>query len=376
MAPSRLVPRIVVDASEATTLWNAFAGEFLAGAAQTAQWFSCWQSSANSDCLVAALLMDGAPVLLLPLEVERRGSLRIACYVGGPHANCNFPALLPTLSITQDDLNGLFQALHRARPDIDIVTLSRQLPELAGAANPLMQLQHRTNPNISLAIRLDGSFETVLNRHNSKRKMKKHRHVVRRYDDAGGFKIVTAASAAESRNMLDDYFAWKSDRLARAGITNTYEPKGVKEFFHHLFADETNAASPRFQLRALEVKGKYRAVLGKSHAKGMTFIDFVGIADDELVSTSPGEFLFYKDIEEICGSDLAIYSFGIGDEPYKRSWSEIETPTYDNDISLTAKGRLFSLYLGARGSVVRRIKQNEKVWAMVKTARAKLRGQS
>ncbi len=79
-------------------------------------------------------------------------------------------------------------------------------------------------------------------------------------------------------------------------------------------------------MKALEVAGTYRAVLGKSHAKGQTFIDFIGIADDELASTSPGEFLFFEDIQDSCNTDLSIYSFGIGDEPYKRSWCDIEIP--------------------------------------------------
>ncbi|MEK1890113.1 MAG: GNAT family N-acetyltransferase [Phyllobacterium sp.] len=375
MVSTRPVPRIVVDVSEAKKLWNAFSDEFLAGAAQTVDWFLNWQSFANSDCLVAALCIEGRPVFLLPLEIERKGSLRIAGYAGGPHANCNFPALEPTQPVKSEDLARLFAALRKARPDIDVVALARQLGKLAGVPNPLMQLPHRANPNVSLAIKLDGNFENILNRHNPKRKTKKHRHVTRRYDDGGGYRIVTAANATEAAAMLDNYFEWKADRLGRAGIKNTYEPKGVKEFFHRLFVDETRSDSPRFQLRALEVAGKYRAVLGKSHARGQTFIDFVGIADDEFINTSPGEFLFYKDIEESCGSDLAIYSFGIGDEPYKRSWSDIETPTYDTDISLTARGRMHSFYLGTRGALVRRIKQNEKIWALVKSARTRLRGQ-
>ncbi len=373
MSFPRPEPRIV-SPDEAKTLWDELGSDFLAGAAQNADWFASWQALVNPDCLVAALYVASKPVFLLPLEIIRKGSVRIASFAGGPHANCNFPALSTGYKITTDDLAALFDALHRAKPDIDVVSLPRQLGELAGTGNPLVQLPSRENPNISLAITLDGPFEAVLGRNNSKRKTKKHRHVTRRFEEAGGYRVVTATSASETRAMLEAYFAWKADRLAKAGIKNTYEPEGIKEFFQRLFANEVGSPSPRYLLKALEVGGQYRAVLGKSCARGQTFIDFIGIAVDDLTSLSPGEFLFFKDIEESCGGGLAVYSFGIGDEPYKRSWSDIETPTYDTDISLTAKGRLFALYLTTRGKLVRKIKHNEALWAAVKKARSQLLG--
>ena len=221
---------------------------------------------------------------------------------------------------------------------------------------------------------MDRDFEIVLGRHNAKRKKKKHRQNTRRFEEAGGYRIVTATTPVETNAMLNNYFECKSARLAKAGIKNTYEPAGTMEFFQQLFAHEVQSAMPGFQLKALEVGGQYRAVLGKSYARKQTFIDFIGITEDELVSASPGEFLFFEDIQDSCKTDLAVYSFGIGDEPYKRSWSDIEVPSYDTDVSLTAKGRMFAGYLDARGGLVRRIKKNETVWAAVKKARSRLFG--
>lgn len=374
MAFPSLKAKIISSAVEAKEMWPGLGDAFLGGPAQTADWFSFWQASVNPDCLVAALLVGDEPVLLLPLEIVQRGLVRMALFVGGPHANCNFPLLSLAHQVARDDLAVLSEALHQARPDIDLISLTRQLRALDGVANPLLQLASRENANVSLAITLDRNFEVVLGRNNAKRKKKKHRQNTRRFKEAGGYRIVAGNSPSETRTMLDNYFAWKAERLAKAGIKNTYEPAGIKDFFHRLFAKETSSASPRFQLKALEVNGQYRAVVGKSYARGQTFIDFIGIAEDELVNASPGEFLFFEDIQDSCKTDLAIYSFGIGDEPYKRSWSDIEVATYDTDISLTIKGRIFASYLGARSKLVRAIKQNDAVWARVKKARSRLFG--
>ncbi len=364
----------IVSAAEANLLWAGLGEGFFAGPAQTAGWFSFWQSSVNADCLVAVLCAADRPVFILPLEIVQKGPVRVAIFAGGPHANCNFPAISGTHEIGRNDLATLFEELRKARPDIDLVSLARQLGELDGITNPLSQLPNRENANVSLAITLDRNFETVLARNSSKRKKKKHRQNMRRFEDAGGYRIVTAVTASEAEAMLENYFVWKADRLAKAGIRNTYEPAGIKDFFHRLFANETGLEAPRFQLKALEVAGKYRAVLGKSYSEHQTFIDFIGISEDGLVSASPGEFLFFEDIQDSCNTNLAVYSFGIGDEPYKRSWSDIEVPTYDADVSLTTKGRIYAGYLAARGKLVRTIKQNDVIWASVRKARSRLFG--
>ena len=131
----------IIAPLEAKALWNELGEDFLAGPAQTANWFSFWQSCVNADCLVAALFEAERPVFLLPLEIVKRGPVQIAAFPGGPHANCNFPALATDARITAADLTTLFKTLRKARPDIDVVSLVRQLGELDGKANPLMQLQ-------------------------------------------------------------------------------------------------------------------------------------------------------------------------------------------------------------------------------------------
>lgn len=370
----QLEAKILVDCHDIQAAWHKLGADFTSGASQTERWLALWQSLVNRDCLVAALYRDEQPVLVLPLEIQQTGPLCIAIYAGGPHANCNFPAILPGHNVTTDELRSLFDALHRARPDIDLVSLTRQMGELGNVPNPLMQIPSRVNANISLAITLDGNFETILARGNAKRKKKKHRHDMRRFEDAGGFSIAAATTPEETNAMLDNYFEHKATRLAQAGIKNTYDPTGVKGFFKKLFAEEVATPSPRFQLKALKVAGQYRAILGKSYAAQQTFIDFVGIAEDDLVSASPGEFLFFEDISTSCEADLDIYSFGIGDEPYKRSWCDIELQTYDTDISLTAKGRIFQAWLQLRRKLVRTIKKNDAVWAKVKKLRSMLRG--
>ena len=143
-----------------------------------------------------------------------------------------------------------------------------------------------------------------------------------------------------------------------------------------MFARHAAKEQPLFQLKAVEVAGRYRAVLGKSRARTQTFIDFIGIADDDMSNASPGEFLFFEDIQDSCNTDLASYSFGVGDEPYKRNWCDVETLLHDTQRSLTAKGRACAVYRAARGNLVRAVKTNDHLWTAVKKLRSRLFGRA
>jgi CelD/BcsL family acetyltransferase involved in cellulose biosynthesis len=368
----RLKAEIIANEAEIAAAWAKVAGRSIAGGSQTEAWCRLWRRHVDADCVLALLRDESGPVLILPLAIHRHGPVRVAALPGGKHANCNFPALLPDATVATEDLQALLAALHRARPDIDALLVERQLPELHGVSNPLLRLNVRPNPNVSLAISLQGGFDALLQRSSGKKKRKNHRNSQHHFTAAGGHRLVVADTAQEAREMVGSYLAFKQEQFARAGISNTYAPAGVRDFFEELFAAGAGQTPPRYEVKALQVGGKYRAVMGKSFSNDTVFIDFIGLAQDELSSASPGAFLFFEDIKSSCEAGLAIYSFGVGDEPYKRSWADLLTPTYDTNIGLTAKGRLYVVWRNLRADLIRGIKTNDALWPRVKRLRALL----
>jgi len=370
-----LSPRILGDIGAALPLWNEMPGH-LAGLPQSTAWVRNWQAHANADCFVAALYRAETPVLLLPLEVVKSGPVRLARFPGGTHANCNFPVLARGAAngISRSDLRALAGAIHAARPDIDALLLARQLGSLDGVENPLLHLDKTLNPNPVLSASLSCGFDAVLDRSNAKRKRKKHRQHARRYEEAGGYRIVTASTADEASAMLDRFFAMKTERFTKTGITDVFADEGVRDFFRVLFGQAAGKKPASFEVKALEVAGILRAVIGKSYWMGDLTVEFGGIAEDDLVSASPGEFLFFEDIMQSCSDGIAIYSFGIGDEPYKRDWCNIEEPLYDGMVGFTLKGHAHVAAHRLRNAAAAAIKNNPWAWTAAKRLRGLLGG--
>lgn len=368
--------RIVVDMAEALALWSKVPDRFIHGVAQTREWIATWHDNVNRDCLVAALFHQDQLVLAIPLEVVSKAGLRRARFPGGTHANCNFPlfAFHDCPPLTPDVFKDLLDALRKARPDIDALSLTRQQHSLNGYANPLMLLGVSENPNPELSASLEGGFDAVLERGNSKRKRKKHRQHARRYAEAGGVEIITAETPQQTSRMLEIFFAMKAQRFRRDGIEDVFADRRVRSFFHALFSDAAGQTPRRLELKALQVSGIMRAVMGKTFLGNSLTVEFAGIAEDDVSSFSPGEFLFYEDINQSCLEGLDVYSFGIGDEPYKRQWCNLQASLFDTVIGLSNKGRIYAGLYRLRNRIACRIKGNPRLWALTKGLRSRIVG--
>jgi CelD/BcsL family acetyltransferase involved in cellulose biosynthesis len=132
---------------------------------------------------------------------------------------------------------------------------------------------------------------------------------------------------------------------------------------------------PAFVLHGLEVAGRLRAITGSSRSGKRLICEFGAIAEDDLGHTSPGDFLFFDNIQEACQTGFDVYDFSVGDEPYKRLWCDIETRHFEVLVPLTLKGRGLAMALqqGARTKAF--IKNSPMVWKLTKMLRRKAAGQ-
>jgi CelD/BcsL family acetyltransferase involved in cellulose biosynthesis len=346
------------------------------GPAQAPLWIEQWVASTQADCSVVAVEEAGKPALALALEVVRSGPFRVARFMGGSHANGNFPVADPSfLRSGMFSAEALLAAVRTMRPDVDALVLSRQLPELDGTPNPLLALPHFQSPNIALAADLTGGFEGLLSRVSGKRKRKKHRWAMRKFEAAGGLRRIEAQTPDEVSRLLDAYFAMKESRFRKMGIADVFGEAEVRNFFRALFSSALESTPHPFVLHALEVGGKLRAVTGTSVSGKRMICEFAGIADDELAHASPGDYLFFENIEQACCDGFAVYDFSVGDEPYKRLWCELETRQFDVVAPLTVKGQLLAQRLRLEARVKAYVKNNPTIWRLTKMLRKNAAGQ-
>ncbi len=334
-------------------------------------WVGHWAGHVNSNIIFVTAMQHGQIKLILPLEVVRKSGLLVAQFVGGSHANANFPVTLAPLSKAEacSFLDALEHGLRQKPWSIDVIMLERQLDRLEGIENPLLAKGSSISPNVSLHLDVSQSFDTVLEARSGKRKRKRYRSQQRKFEVAGGFEVLDPAPKTDCGSLLETYFAMKADQLKGKGVANVFGNTREQAFFKALFADEGPHYDHKFYLSCLNVGSKTRAIYGSSLHGSRQMVHFTAFANDALTPASPGDFLNFVLIEAACKNGIETYDLGIGDEGYKRSWCDVETWHRDTVIGVSLRGKLAKIQFGAIGSTKRWIKNNEKLWSIAKRIR-------
>lgn len=357
--------------------YEVFCRNAVHGAPQHPLWIRAWLGAAGADAIVVTLHRGGRPALSLVLEIMRKGPFRVAGFPGGGHANGNFAACAAGFEapVTRNEMESLERAVRAARPDVDLIELERQKPELDGLANPFSGFATMQSPNISLATDMTGGMTAVLDRMNGKRKRKKYRAQLRKMEAAGGYRWFIADTPQEVERLMSAFYTLKAARFRKRGIHDVFAPAEVQAFFRALFLASLDHSPPPFTLYGLEVAGEIHNVKGFSVIRNGMISEFCAMREDER-ALSPGFFLDYEIMQDIGAKGMTVYDFSVGDEEYKRSWCDLETWFFDTLLPLTAKGRILFAYKAARARAVGFVKSNKALWDIVRRLRTRLSGNS
>lgn len=348
--------------------YRTFAQGAIHGAAQHPHWVEAAATTQPHALQLLTIMKGEQPILMMPLEIINLRGARTARSIGGSHANGNFPALKQHFAPADAQwISAIREALRGA--GVDLLALDRQARSCEDLENPFLHMKHSDSADISLAVDLTPGFDAIIDRLGRKRRMKKHRSQIRKFEAAGGYRHVEARAQKDVDELLGAFFEQKAKRFAVLGLPDVFAQ--MQGFFRALYQASLADSPPAFRLHALEVGGKIRAVTGSSYRGGRVICDFNSFADDELVAASPGDFLFALDIEKAARDGFSVFDFSVGDEAYKRLWCDLDARQFDTVLPATAKGQAHAASLRLAASVKRSIKAQPWLWDLVRKLRRK-----
>ncbi len=175
--------------------------------------------------IVVAFNSLGMPLFLWPFGVRKLGSLAVAEFLGGKHANFNMGLWRRDVAanITAADLRGVLQCLAGRA---DIVKLINQPLTWAGSTNPFALLPHQAAANFGYSGALVPDFEALFRARTNSTTRKKMRKKERALASFGEVRFERAKSAPEVRRVLDAFFKQKSARLRAMGAPDAFAIPG------------------------------------------------------------------------------------------------------------------------------------------------------
>ncbi|MFC0810042.1 GNAT family N-acetyltransferase [Ensifer sp. P24N7] len=370
----RITISVHADMDEIEAEWRVLDGSSGNSLHQSFDWCAAWTKTHGSELLIVRGAAGREPLFLLPFEIERGRLFRAARLVGSEHSNLNTglfgPGIdnAPAAELTAALTGGIGRQLRRFA---DVIVFDRTPQIWRGAPHPLAALAGIENPNASFQLPLLGTIEHTLAQINAKRRRKKMRISERRLAEIGGYDYVIARETQEAHALLETFFRQKAARFETLGLPDAFRDAETRAFFHALI--DAGAPEPLLELNAIRLRGEYAgrilAVAGLSRKGDHVICQFGSIDEEIAADASPGELLFYRMIERLCAEGVAVFDFGIGDQPYKRSWCTVETPLRDIVLPLTFRGRLAAGGFRAIAGAKRLVKANETLYAFIQRQR-------
>jgi CelD/BcsL family acetyltransferase involved in cellulose biosynthesis len=359
--------------------WRAFERTAAATAFQSFDWLAKWQrhiGSRQGTRPAVVLGRNGAGDLLFifPLALERRRLVRRLCWLGGDLCDYHAPLLGDGLRahLAAEGFAPLWHdvlALLRSSPRFrfDLVDL-QQMPEtVGGEVNPFGDLNVTLHPSGAHIARLTGDWEKFYASKRSSANRKVERKKIKQMAERGEIAFADAHDGIDAVHVMDVLMAQKGRALARMGVENFLLRTGHRDFFLDL---ATDAALADFVHVGRMTVGPTIAATSFGLIHRDCYCLMLSSYDDgELAKFGPGRAHLHELIRRAIGRGLAYFDFTVGDESYKREWSDVELRLYDHTAAATMRGLPAAAALAGYRRAKRFIKQTPALWLAFSKAR-------
>ena len=320
--------------------WRAFEQHADCTVFQCFDWLAAWQRHIGSrrgvrPAIVVGRDDGGAMLFLLPLAIERAGFACCLTWLGSDLCDYNAPLLAADFPVAVGP--GRFASLWReigrrlqgnAGLQYDFVCFDKMPEQVGGQDNPFTQLAVAASANRAYLSHLTDDWESFYAAKRSSTTRRRDRTKRKRLSEHGEIRFVGMRSVEDIAATFDLLMAQKAGSLARMGVSNIFERRGYRKFFLDI---ATGTASHKLvHISRLDIgQGTAAANLG------LVFRDryYHVIASHDIGEISrfgPGMAHLHDLLRYAIERRCRVFDFTIGNERYKREWSDVEMTLYDH----------------------------------------------
>ncbi len=373
---------VYINPHEVLPVWRELIEVAPASVYQTPGFLMSWLATRGAEAGVEPWFivqrdLDGTPLALFCLGIKHFGLFRAAIFLGAKDSNFNFGLFRPGYAPNRFALFDLFRAAARkmgARSP-ELLVFYNQPFEWNGWANPLARLPHQLSPSFAYMARIGSNSEAYFATKLSKDTRKKLRKKESRLADIAPLRqLCSDENSAAQEKIIEAFFKQKIARFEIQNIEAGFKSPVMRDFVENALQPSESNDAGRLELHALFSGERIVAVYGgATHQNHFSAFFNSFNAEPDIAKSSPGDLLLMKLIAAKCAAGVTTFDLGIGEARYKNMFCNETVKLFDSFIPVTWKGRVLAFAFSVSLRLKRNLKQNQKVFKILRRMRTALR---
>ena len=362
--------------SEAEGVWRNALDHCACFVFQTFEWHATWRDTVGlangvSEHVVHVAAEDGRTLLLLPMTISQHRNLRILAFSGGTLTDYNAPLIDGEFAHTVDtrEFRRLWQSVLRLLPRVDAVWLQRMPKTIDGVRNPMTELARVRHTDDAFAANLPGSFREFTSTRSTQffAQIRRHR---RRLEKHGNVDVSFPADSDQRTEVVRVLAEQKSKWLRDSGFVDAFEHPATREFYERLTNRQIQAG--KILVACLRVGDQIAATLWGA-IFGRRYYFLLPSYAEEWRNYSAGRILTESVLQRcIDQGDVRVFDLTLGDEGFKRTWSDHSLSLHEYLEARTLKGAAFVAYRRLRNV----FRSNRRIRKFARALLARLRART
>ena len=299
---------------------------------QSFDWCAAWLETVGRALCVEPVLVhvrdrrSGAE-MFLPLGVQRkRFGVRVLGFLDGRLADHTAPVLAGPTDTAFDHARAMaiLRRIGKAAR-ADVLDLRHLRARVDDRRNPLVTPRAVRASYATHSLKLDGTWEAFCAERLSANHRKDSRRRLRRLQERGASRFVTAELVERALAILETTFVQKARRYRESGRANELAVAAYCEFYRRMTA--RHYGSGLVYVAALILDDHVLATDWGCVHKGC-FVSLFPSYDADWRQVAPGRILLEHLIEWCFRRGLREFDFTIGDEPYKFTYCNVTEGLY------------------------------------------------
>lgn len=278
-------------------------------------------------------------LILLPLEIKNFYGIKILQFIGTKEFDYCSPIIVKIKKkINENEFNEIWKKILNDINNYDLILLDKQPEIIGGIENPLVKYFNNTFLSKVYLIRLPNSEKEYFEKFLDKKFLNEFQRTTKKLnlDYDLNFKILENDGAINLSKIINN----KAYMLNKKKINHILDEK-----FVNYFIELNKIKKEFFHISILEINKEIVAANFGFLYKKTFYYYLPTIFSDKFKKYSPGKVLISYLIVWCIKNNISFFDFGMGDESYKKYWSNNNISTFRYLKHKNLKGLFFCLLL-------------------------------